>query len=138
MSKSNIDFILKKNLIYYVGNIKRLCISILYEQTMFELAQNENTYAKHHQIYHNLKTTIFMFKFSRIFRVYIKHCSNCELNHIKRHFTYEKLMFIKKSIMSFRIITMNFILVLSKKLNVMLIMICKSFKRVTLIFEKFT
>ena len=136
--KIDIDFVLKKNFIYHVENIKRLCISISCEQTIFELIHDQNNHAEHHRIYHVLMTTIFIFKFSRKFCQYIKHCSSCEFNQIKQYFIYEKLMLIKKSTISFRIIVMNFILTLSEKLNVMLTVTCKAFKRMALISEKST
>lgn len=77
-----------------------------------------------------------MSKFSQKFRLYIKHCSICELNQTKKHVSYEKLIFIKISIISFRTITMNFILTLSEEFDVMLIVTFKTGKRVNLIFDK--
>ena len=77
-----------------------------------------------------------MFKLSKKIRQYVKHCSSCQLNQTKRHAIYDELISITTSSISFRIIIMNFIINLLKNLDLVLIIICKTSKRVSLIFEK--
>ena len=79
-----------------------------------------------------------MSKMSRKIRQYINHCLLCEFNQTKRHATYEKLMSIVTSIISFKVIAMNFIVTFSKQFDSVLTMINKTFKRVNIILEKFT
>ena len=136
--KTDIDFILKQDLIYHVENIKRLCISVSCEQAVFELAHDQNNHAERYWTYHVLMTTVFIYRFSRKFRQYIKHCSSYEFNQTKRHSTYGKLMFIKKSTILFCTIAMNFILTLLEELDAMLTVTCKASKHVALIPGKST
>lgn len=46
LTKIDIDFIINNNLIYYVTNIKRLCILIICEKIMFELVHDQNNHAR--------------------------------------------------------------------------------------------
>lgn len=71
--------------------------------------------------------------------IYIKHCSKCELNQIKRYKPYENMIFIDKFEISFHIIIMNFIVILFitiDDLNCLFMIIDKFFKKVLLILEK--
>ncbi len=132
----NIEFSLKNDLIFHIKNEKkRLCISFSCERDIFKLAHDQNNHFDHHRVYFKLIDQIFILKLFRKIRLYIKHCSACELNQIKRHSTYEELTFMNDEI-SFRIIVMNFILALSKEMNVALTIICKAFKEITIISEK--
>ena len=134
---SDIDFDKKNGLIYHIKNeFRRLCISVICEKKMFELIHNFNNHAGFHRTYHRLTNIIFMSKLSRKTRQYVKHCSICELNQIKKHAFYEKLMSMTVFTISFRIIAMNFIVTLSKKYDSMLTIICKTSKKMTIIFEK--
>ena len=135
-SNIDIDFILKNDLIYHVKNNKRLCISASCKRAVFELTHDENNHAEYHRVYQQLIITIFMFKLSKKIRQYVKHCSSCQLNQTKRHAIYDELISITTSSISFRIIVMNFIMNLSENFDSILIIICKTSKRVSLIFEK--
>ena len=135
-SNINIDFILKNDFIYHVKNNKRLCIFASCERAVFELTHNENNHAKYYRIYQQLIITVFMLKLSRKIRQYVKHCSSCQLNQTKRHAIYDELISIVTSSIFFRIIIMNFIINLLKNFDSVLIIICKTSKRISLIFEK--
>ena len=82
-------------------------------------------------------------------RTYINHYSKCELNQIKRYKSYENIIFIEKSKISFYIIIMNFIitlliiineydylLIIINEYDYFLIITNKFFKRVLIILEK--
>ena len=135
-SNIEIDFILKDDLIYHVKNNKRLCISASCERAVFELTHDENNHAGYHRVYQQLIVTVFMFKLSRKIRQYVKHCSSCQLNQTKRHAIYDELISIATSSIFFRTIAMDFIVDLSENLDSVLIIICKTSKRISLIFEK--
>ena len=135
-SNINIDFTLKNDFIYHVKNNKRFCISASCERAVFELTHDENNHAEYHRVYQQLIITIFMFKLSKKIRQYVKYYSSCQLNQTKRHAIYDELISITTSSISFRIITMNFIIDLSRNFNSILIIICKTSKRISLIFKK--
>ena len=135
-SNIEINFILTNDFIYHVKNNKRFCILASCEKAIFELTHDKNNHAEYHRIYQQLIITVFMFKLSKKIRQYVKHCSSCQLNQTKRHAIYDELISIATSSIFFRIIIMNFIINLSENFNSVLIIICKTSKRVNLIFEK--
>ena len=135
----DIKFKIKNELIYHVKNdVKRLCILFSCEKIVFEQTHDLNNHAEYHRAYQKFVNAIYISKLSRKIRQYVKYCFFCELNQIKKHVTYEKLMSIISSTIPFRTVIMNFIVTLSKKINSILIVTCKIFKRVSIIFEKFT
>ena len=71
-------------------------------------------------------------------RVYIRKCYVYQLNQIKRHVFYNELIFIKIIKIFFYTLIFDFILTLSKyqKYDCILIIICKFFKNVNLLFDK--
>ena len=76
---------------------------------------------------------------SRKIKQYVKHCSFCELNQIKRYASYDELISITTKRIFSKTVAINFIVTLSKNKNdFILISICKVFKRVNLIFEIIT
>lgn len=48
--KINIDFIVEQDLIYHIKNedVKRLCISLTCEKTIFEMTHDQNNHANFH------------------------------------------------------------------------------------------
>jgi hypothetical protein len=137
--KFEIDFHLKNDLIYHLKNDKkRLCISSFCETDVFKLAHDQNNHFDHHHVYNKLIDHVYILKLFRKIRLYIKHCSVCELNQTKKHLIYEELLSISSEQISFKIIAMNFILTLSEEINTALIVICKASKRVLIISTKFT
>jgi hypothetical protein len=135
--KIEVNFALKKRLLYHVKDRKRLCIFSNCEINVFQLAHDKNNHFKHNKVYAKLVDQVYISKLSRKIRQYIKHCSTCELNQIKRHFFYEELVSMNENI-SFRTLTMNFISAFSNDMNTALIVTCKAFKKMTIIVEKFT
>jgi hypothetical protein len=134
--ESEVDFLWKDELLFHKDR-KRLCIFANCETNVFKLAHDQNNHFEHNKAYIKWADRVYISKFSRKIRQYIKHCSTCELNQIKRHFTYEELVSMSENI-SFRTLAMNFISTLSDNMNTALIVTCKAFKKITIILEKFT
>ena len=81
----------------------------------------------------------FFRKFIRRFHYYIYYYYECNINQIKCHAKYNSLIFIIESLILYYIIIINFILTLlkmTKKINVIISIICKFFKRIIFIFDK--
>jgi hypothetical protein len=135
--KIEMNFALKKKLLYHVKDKKRLCILSNCEINVFQLAHDQNNHSRHNKVYAKLIDQVYISKLLRKIRQYIKHCSTCERNQTKRHSFYEELVSMNENI-SFRTLTMNFISALSNDMNTALIVTCKASKRMTIIVEKFT
>ena len=135
----DIDFELSSNdLIFYIDfEYRRLYISNIMKFFFFKLIYNDNTYTSIHKYYNRLMKTLFISRLSRKIRRYIKYCSNCQLTQNKRYRLYEKLIIIVFSLYFFYIIIMNFILTLFEKLNIVLTIIDKFFRRIIFIIDKF-
>ena len=91
---------------------------------------------KHQRSYQHLKTIIYIPRITRKLRIYIKHCSFCQLNQIKHHKFYEELTPISNLVISFHTIAMNFILAISSDMNCILTITNKITKRKTFISDK--
>ena len=131
---TDVNFQFKNELIFYKND--RLCISFSCEKDIFEKTHDKNMHVDHYKIYKKFNKTMFIFKISKKFRQYIKYCSSCELNQIKQHVSYEELIFISTSTLFFKKIIMNFILILSRKYNIVLIIFDKIIKRKTFISKQ--
>lgn len=70
-------------------------------------------------------------------RIYIAHCSQCQVNQTKRHRFYDELQSIVSLAISFHIVFMNFVIALSssRNYNVLLIVTCKFTKKILLLLE---
>ena len=122
-----IDFELNSNdFIYNISTeMRRLCIPLTVKPEIYRLIHNDATHADIHRCYNRLIEILYISRLSRKLKRYIEHCSSCQLNQTKRHKSYNELVFIKFSSHSFHIIVINFILDLSKKMNVIFIVIDK-------------
>ena len=109
----DIAFEMNDELIYHVDERRRLCISAACEQKIFRMTHDENQHSSRHRCYQRIIDTFYVFRLNRKLRLYIEHCSSCQLNQIKRHRLYEKLISIFSSSKSFHIIIMNFVVELS-------------------------
>ena len=137
-TSSEVEFVKKNEFIYHMKEVEKLCISTACEKKIFKLTHDRNNHASHNKVYTRLMKSIYIFRLSRKIREYIKHCLTCELNQIKRHVFYEKLILIAIQMISFKIVAMNFIVtLLESTYDFMLTMTCKTFKKVTLIFKMF-
>ncbi len=102
---------------------------------------NKRAHARFHRVYNIITSGIYLRKCDRRFKVYIKHCPDCQLLQISRHVSYEVLYLIIDLFLSFYIITADFVLALSKTkdgINYLLTIIYKFFKKIELIPGKKT
>ena len=136
--KTEIDFELKDDLLYHkTDNKLRLCISKVLKKNIFKLTHDDNQHAEITRFYARIVESLYILKLFRKLKAYLTHCSTCQLNQIKRHKLYEKLISIICSTISFHTIAINFILTISKKnYDTLLIIICKYSKRIAIISEK--
>ena len=108
---TRVNFVLQNELIYHVKNDKeRLCISTLMKKIMLKTTYDDCNYAKHHRAYIRLSETMYIHKLLKKLIIYIRHCSACQLNQIRKHKQYEELMSIITSFISFHTIIMDFVL----------------------------
>ena len=89
------------------------------------------------KIYDRLRHFIYVRFMIKRLKIYIIHCSKCQMNQTKRHSIYDELNSIVSSTISFYTIVMNFIITLSfnRKFDVLLIIICKFSKKILLIVD---
>ena len=77
---------------------------------------------------------------TRQLRDYLKYCSKCQINRIKRHQSHDSLQFILSSIIFFHTFSLNFILALSmsrvEQFNVVMSITCKFTKRIIIVLDK--
>ena len=132
----DIAFEIKNEFIYHVDERRRLCIFVACEQKIFRMTHDENQHSSRHRCYQRIIDTLYVFKFNRKLRLYIEHCSSCQLNQIKRHRFYEELISIFSSSRSFHIIIMNFVVELSDIYDALLTVIDKFFRRVLTVRNK--
>ena len=141
--KAKIRFKHRNDLIYYIIENGRewLCVLNFMKQKIFIMIHDFIHYDDFHRIYDKIASSVYIYHLFKHFRIYIVHCSNCQFNQIKKHFVYDELTLMIILIISFYIITMNFIITLSKnkkKYNMLLTIICKFSKRILLILNKDT
>jgi hypothetical protein len=137
-----IEFERIKDLIYHLNRITsktRLCILRSLIKEIFHMTHDEQAHVEFHRAYVIITKTFYIRRLTHYLRQYIDYCSQCLLNQTKRHKSYEALISISFSKISFHIITMNFVLTLSqskqKKFDIMLTVIDKFFKSKLLISE---
>ena len=113
---------------------QQLCISQNLTSDLLKLV--------HNFIYYNFNQSLcylnelFIYKIVKQLKQYIDHCLDCQINYSRQHCFYELLQSILSSSIFFHIITMNFIMRLSKdEFNMLMIIMNKFIKCVTLIFQ---
>ena len=97
------------DLLYYIVDEERqrLCISEFIKQKMFQIAYDQSYHDEFHKIYDRLRYTIYIKHLNKRLRIYIAHCSQCQLNQTKRYFIYDELNSIVISSILFYIIALN-------------------------------
>ena len=137
-NRAKLSYKSEKNLLYQIINNKNhLCISWKLVHKILKLTH----IFIHHSFDRFLQNLVrlFIYKEIKFFKQFIDHCSQCKLNHSKWHQSYDFLQSILFSSISFHMITLNFIVSLSKEIyDVILTIIDKFIKRKTLISELFT
>ena len=138
----DIRFKLRDDLIYYTSNEnkKRLCVSIAMKQKIFKIIHDLSNHGDFHRIYDRIVNSMYIKQFTKRLRSYIKHCSKCQFNQIKRHSFYESLQFIATSAISFHTLAIDFILKLSSMnsddMNCIMSMTNKFIKKCMILFDK--
>ena len=102
------------------------------------MTHDENYHADVHRCYQRIFDAFYISKLSRKLRIYINHCSSYQINQIKRHQSYEKLVFISIPPHFFHIIIMNFIIDLFGKYDCFLILTNKFIRRIQFILKYIT
>ena len=135
-SHIDIDFKILDDFVYHIANGKnRLCIFEVQKQKVFRMIYDDNHHADSYRCYQKISDTLYIFRLSRKLRTYIDHCFFCQINQIKRHQSYEKLISVFIASYSFHIIIMNFIIDLLEKYDCFLIIIDKLIRRLQLIAD---
>jgi hypothetical protein len=123
-----IEFERRNDLIYHLNRVTfkaRLCISKSLMQNIFKMTHDDLAHVEFHRAHVIIFETLYIRRLAHYLRQYIEYCSECLLNQIKRHKSYDALIFISSSKISFHIIVMNFVLILShskqKKFDTLLI-----------------
>src|SRR5438046_4749558 len=102
------------------------------------MTYNDHYHTDFHQVYNNIIADLYIQNLSQCLKQYITHCFKCLHYQTMKHALYEALQLIIELSISFHIITTDFILELSKistDLNIMIIIICKFFKKMKFIFS---
>ena len=133
----DVHFRYRNELLYYISDFdsKRLCIFVVMKIEMFRQIHDFTHHGDFMRTYDRLRNFIYVHSMIKHFKIYIVHCSECQINQIKRHFIYGEFTFIMSSIIFFHIIVMDFIVRLSfsRDMNVLLIITCKFSKKFLLI-----
>ena len=132
---TNMNFVLRNDLIYHEER-QRLCISSSLDKEIFDLTHNKNQYFEINRCYARISESLYVSHLSKKLRQYISHCSECQLNQIRRHKAYEELLSIKSSAILFHTISIDFIMTISEEMNTLLTIICKFFKRVIILTDQ--
>ena len=90
--------------------------------------------------YEQIVSTWYIRDLTRQLRDYLKYCSKCQINRIKRHQSHDSLQFILSSIIFFHTFNLNFIFALSisrvEQFNVVISITCKFTKRIIIVLNK--
>ncbi len=117
IAQREIEFERRDDLIYHLDRATfkaRLCISKSLIQNIFKMTHDDLAHVEFHRAHIIISETLYIRRLAHYLRQYIEYCSKCLLNQIKRHRSYDALIFISSSKISFYIITMNFVLALSQ------------------------
>ena len=134
----DVRFRYKNDLLYYIFDFvdsERLCIFAVMKTEMFRQAHDFTHHDDFMRTYDRLRNSIYVHSMIKHFKVYIVHCSECQINQIKRHSIYDEFTFIVSSTILFHTIVMDFIVKLSfsRDMNVLLTITCKFSKKILLI-----
>ena len=112
-----------------------MCISIYVIKNILNIT-HDNNHQDFDRTYKKIISSWYVRNFTKHFKIYIKHCSQCKVNQIKRHKSYESLQFILSSSVLFHILIINFVLTLSKirtDINNVMSVTCKYIKRIIIV-----
>ena len=108
------------NDLLYFDNVEiemRLCVlTRALKYKVFKLIYNEIRYSEYTRTHEKLTRDIYIYNISTKIYKYLRHYSYCQLHQTSRHSSYNSLQSIYTPSRSFHIITIDFILTLSKTL----------------------
>ena len=131
------DLIFKKKIENSSFVSRRMCISICVIKNILSMT-HDNDHQDFDRTYKKIIFSWYVRNLTKHFKIYIKHCSQCKINQIKRHKSYESLQSILSSSVSFHILIINFVLTLSKTrtdMNSVMSITCKYIKRIIIVSE---
>src|SRR5436190_20442530 len=103
------------------------------------MTHDDHYHVSFHQVYNNIIADLYIQNLSQHLKQYITYCFKCLHYQIVRHISYRTLQLIIEFLISFHIVTADFILRLSKissDLDAMITIICKFFKKMKFISDK--
>ena len=139
----DMNFIFKKNRLYYVSSKKilRFCISWNMKKNVFQIIHDQNHHCEFHRMYVRAIDAVYIKHFAIWFKRYIWYCKQCLKKQTTKHVLYEQLILIKIMTLFFHTITIDFIVTLSSfesKMNAVFITINKYFKWIIMLSEMTT
>ena len=125
----------------HVFIFRRLCISNAVVKDVLEIVHDDsNDHLEYAKCYEQIVSTWYIRDLTRQLRDYLKYCSKCQINRIRRHQSHDSLQFILSSIIFFHTFNLNFIFALSisrvEQFNVVMSITCKFTKRVIIVLDK--
>ena len=132
----DMNFVIRQKLIYH-KNRQRLCIFKSFDKDIFNLTHDKNQHSEINRCYARISECLYISHLLRKLRQYVTHCFQCQLNQIKRHKSYEKLMLISSTSKSFHTISIDFVMTIFEDFDSLLTVFCKFSKRIMIVSEKF-
>ena len=138
ITRTSLNFeLIDDELVYHVDESRRrLNISAAIEQEMFRIIYDEIYYADIHRCYARIVDILYVSRLFRKLRKYIEYYSLCQITQIKRYRSYDEFISINSLFKFFYTLVINFIAVLFNELDMILSVICKFSRRITLISDK--
>src|SRR5436190_20461068 len=103
------------------------------------MTHDNHYHVSFYQVYNSIVVDLYIQNLSQHLKQYITHCFKCLHYQTARHMSYEDLQLIVEFLISFHIVTADFIFRLSKissDLNAVITIICKFFKKMKFILDK--
>ena len=146
---TNISFLRVDNIIYrreisdnssFVP--RRMCVSAFMIKEILIIVHNEsNDHSEFDHFYERINSFWYIKELIRYLKNYIAHCSQCKINRIRRHKSYEFLQSILSSFISFHTLIIDFILTMLVShidMNCVMSVTDKYSKRITILVNKDT
>ena len=121
-NNSNLFFIIDEDILYrkkisdesILFILRRMCVSQFMIKKILTIVHDEfNEHTDFDHIYDRLINSWYTRSLFKELRNYLKHCSKCQINKIRRHKLYENLQSILFSSISFHTLAIDFVLILS-------------------------
>ena len=150
LSKNNnkLSFLIEDNILYrkkisdncssFV--FRRMCVFDFMIKDILTMTHDEfNEYVEFDRTYERITNAWYIRELSKQLTDYLKHCSKCQINRIRKHKSYDSLQSILSSFISFYTFTIDFVLVLSTShtdMNNVMTITDKFSKRIIIVLDK--